>query len=122
MMLFMIMSENKIPFHMPGHKQGAAIPKQFKRDLFKIDLTELEGTDNLHVPEYAIKAAQEKAARVFNSKQSFFLVNGSTCGIQAMIASTCSPGDEIIVDRIVTVLISAFILCGIVQGMFILNI
>ena len=113
--LYDYVKKNKIPFHMPGHKQGAAIPKQFKRDLFKIDLTELEGTDNLHVPEYAIKAAQEKAARAFNSKQAFFLVNGSTCGIQVMIASTCSPGDEIIVDRNChSSLISAFILCGIV--------
>ena len=87
--------ENKISFHMPGHKHGKTIPNNLKKeDIFKIDLTELDDTDNLHAPKHSIMRAQEKAAQAFNSKETFFLVNGSTCGVQAMIASTCIRGTK----------------------------
>ncbi len=86
-------------FHMPGHKLGEGIPKELLDNLTKIDLTEIEGTDNLHYPEGIIKEAQELAAKAFGAKKTFFLVNGSTCGIHAMIMSTCKKGDKLIVAR-----------------------
>ncbi len=89
----------KNALHMPGHKQGNAIPAMYKKDIFKMDLTELPGLDNLHVPEGPILKAQQMAAQAFGARDSFFLVNGASCGIQAMIAAVCMPGDEIIVDR-----------------------
>ncbi len=106
--------KNKITFHMPGHKQGKALLDQFKQDVFKMDLTELSETDNLHAPEGAIQKAQEMVAEAFGAKNSFLLVNGSTCGIQTMIASICNPGDMLIVDRNChSAVIHGLIICGV---------
>jgi len=64
-----------------------------------MDLTEVPGLDDLHAPRGAIKRAQELAARAFGAEESFFLVNGSSAGIMAMLGAVCNPGDEIIVPR-----------------------
>ncbi len=84
---------------MPGHKLGAGIPSDFFEDILRLDLTELPGTDNLHHPTGAIRHAQELAAQAFGALRSYFLVNGSTCGIHAMIPAICRPGDSLIVSR-----------------------
>ena len=39
------------------------------------------------------------AAQAFGADHAHFLVNGTTSGIQAMILSVASPGDEIIIPR-----------------------
>ena len=88
-----------VPFHMPGHKLGAGIPSDFLKDMIRLDLTELPGMDNLHHPTGAIRAAQELAAEAFGAHRSYFLVNGSTCGIHTMISTICKPGDRLIVSR-----------------------
>jgi lysine decarboxylase len=107
--------QQKVPFHMPGHKQGQGIPDQFKKHIFDIDLTELPETDNLHAPEGPVQKAQELAATAFGAKYSFFLVNGSTCGIQAMVATVCNPGDMLLVDRNChSSVIYSLILCGVI--------
>lgn len=88
-----------LPFHMPGHKQGRGLTQEFKERMYKIDLTELPGLDNLHMPEGVIDQAQNLAAAAFGADSSFFLVNGTSCGILAMIMTVCNPGDEIIIPR-----------------------
>lgn len=92
-----------IPFHMPGHKAGKGIDQELGKWLgqgvLTIDLTEIPGTDDLHRPETIIKEAQDLAAQAFGAQHSFFLVNGTSSGIQAMIMAVCSPGDKIIVPR-----------------------
>jgi arginine decarboxylase len=88
-----------LPFHMPGHKLGKGFPEQLAENLVGMDITELPGTDNLHHPAEAIKEAQELAARAFKADRSYFLVNGSTCGIHAMIMTICKPGERLIVAR-----------------------
>jgi len=70
---------------MPGHKLGKGIPLSFLRDLYLMDLTEIPGLDSLYCPSGVIKEAQELAAKAFGADKTFFLVNGSTCGIQAAI-------------------------------------
>lgn len=91
--------ENIIPFHMPGHKMGKGFPDEFIKNLAKFDITELPNTDNLHFPEGVIKEAQILAAKAFEAEKTFFLVNGSSCGIHASIMSVCRPGDRILVTR-----------------------
>ena len=88
-----------VPFHMPGHKLGAGIPKEFLKEIEKLDLTEIPGTDNLHHPTGVIKEAQELAAEAFGAVRSFFLVNGSTVGLHTAIAALCRPGQRLIVGR-----------------------
>jgi lysine decarboxylase len=84
---------------MPGHKLGAGIPVEFLKEIEKLDLTEISGTDNLHKPTGAIREAQELAASAFGARRSFFLVNGSTVGLHAAIMAMCRPGQRLIVGR-----------------------
>lgn len=85
------------PMHMPGHKRnvnllGNKLP-------YNIDITEIEGFDDLHHSDGVIKNIQEKAKEIFGSKRSYILVNGSTCGILAGIRACVKPGDKIAVAR-----------------------
>lgn len=90
-------------FYTPGHKRGAGISPQLKALLgeavFRCDLSELPQLDNLFVPSQAIARAQDLAAAAFGADRTWFLVNGSTCGIIAAIMATCSDGDKIILPR-----------------------
>jgi len=91
------------PFYTPGHKRGQGIPQPM-RDLlgdrpFLADLPELPELDNLFAPEGAILRAQALAADLFGASQTWFLANGSTCGIEAAVLSTCGPGDSLILPR-----------------------
>ncbi|MEL1134863.1 amino acid decarboxylase [Desulfitobacterium sp. THU1] len=72
-----------ISFHTPGHKGK----KEFFTDLHfpEQDLTELPGLDMLHSPQGVIEQAQKRAAAVYQSDSSFFLVNGATVGNQGML-------------------------------------
>lgn len=96
-------NENNTLFHMPGHKGGRAFAKykamRFLKKAGLYDLTEVPGTDNLTYPEEEIKDALEECAKAFGADSSFFLVNGSTCGIHALIGSACKPGEKLIVAR-----------------------
>jgi arginine decarboxylase len=90
-------------FHTPGHGRGQGISPQLTEWLglamFQADLPELPELDNLFAPESVIQQAQTLAAEAFGADQSWFLVNGSTCGIEAAILATCSPGDRLILPR-----------------------
>lgn len=95
--------EEAVSFHMPGHKKGKAYKKTgfdfLSGDLLAMDTTEVPGIDNLHSPEAAILSAQRLAAVAFGADESFFLVNGTTCGIYSMIMASAEPGDKIIIPR-----------------------
>ncbi len=92
-------SSNPLPFHMPGHKMGKGFKKGYFDQIAAMDLTEIPKLDNLHYPDGVIKEAQDLAARAFGSEHTFFLVNGSTCGIHAIIRSICKPGEKLLVGR-----------------------
>ena len=66
------------PMHMPGHKRNDEVMEMVNPYL--IDVTEAGNLDNLHEPEGVLAQAMQKASRVFGSKSTYFLVNGSTCG------------------------------------------
>ncbi|NJK74192.1 MAG: aminotransferase class I/II-fold pyridoxal phosphate-dependent enzyme [Microcoleus sp. SU_5_6] len=91
------------PFYAPGHKQGRGIPQPLVELLgekvFRSDLPELPELDNLFNPEAAIFEAQQLAAAAFGADRTWFLANGSTCGIIAAILAVCNPGDKIILPR-----------------------
>ncbi|OYE04841.1 aminotransferase class I/II-fold pyridoxal phosphate-dependent enzyme [Nostoc sp. 'Peltigera membranacea cyanobiont' 232] len=91
------------PFYTPGHKQGKGISQPLAdllgTKIFRADLTELADLDNLFAPQGVIQEAQQLAAEAFGASQTWFLVNGSTCGIEAAILATCGTGDKIILPR-----------------------
>jgi len=92
-----------VPFHMPGHSQGKGAPKLLKRlfgqEFFDFDLTEVSGLDYLHYAHGVIRQAEDLAADLYGTKATFFLVNGTTAGIHAMILSTVKKNQKIIIGR-----------------------
>jgi len=97
-------AQNKVvSFHTPGHKNGAGILPKLrdftKKNVYYLDVTVFPEVDSLHDPVSCIKQAQELAAKAYNSKHAFFLVNGSTVGNISMLMSACDPGDSVILSR-----------------------
>ncbi len=85
------------PFHMPGHKRnsGAGLPAGFAQ----LDITEIENFDNLHHAQGILKEAMCNAAQLYGSQETYFLVNGSTCGVLASLSSVLFPKDTLILGR-----------------------
>lgn len=84
-------------FHMPGHKRNEG---KFPIGLpYGIDITEIEGFDDLHHADSILKEAQERAAHLYEAEESHFLVNGSTVGILSAILGVTEKGDKILVAR-----------------------
>ena len=89
---------NIYPFHMPGHKRrGAEVLGEMKP--YDIDITEIEGFDNLHHANGIIRQAQDEAAQLYGADHAYFLINGSTCGILAALSAATKRGDRILVAR-----------------------
>lgn len=86
-----------VRMHVPGHG-GNLYPQLMDRPA-GLDATELENLDDLHNPGGVIAAAQEKAAGLFGARHTFFLVNGTTVGIQALIAATCDEHRALVLPR-----------------------
>ncbi len=85
------------PYHMPGHKRR--LKTDTMREFAQIDITEIDGFDNLHDARGILKWVQEEAAVVYGAEESFFLVNGSTAGILTAISTVVSPGGKILMVR-----------------------
>ena len=85
------------PFYMPAHKRGQSIDSEFMalvgENMFRLDLPELP------VLEEPIAQAEELAANAYGCDRTWFLSNGSTCGVQAMLLATCQQGDKILIGR-----------------------
>ncbi|KAI4332030.1 hypothetical protein L6164_016971 [Bauhinia variegata] len=90
-------------FHFPGHNRGHAAPSSLIGLIglkpFLYDLNGLPELGTLSCPRGAILEAQKEAAKLFGSSETRFLVGGTTCGIQAAIMATCSPGESLILAR-----------------------
>lgn len=90
-------AEDIYPLHMPGHKRhpGAA---PFS-DSYAIDITEIDGFDNLHDAAGVLADNMARAARLWGSRRAFYLVNGSTGGLLAGITACTRRGDRVLVAR-----------------------
>ena len=83
------------PFHMPGHKRREALFDP----AFCLDVTEVEGMDDLHHPCGMLRESEALAAALSGAQESFFSVNGSTAGLLSAITAATSFGDEILLAR-----------------------
>ena len=91
-----------VSFDVPGHKQGRGnqeLTDFLGKDCLSVDVNSMKMLDNLIHPVSVIREAEELAADAFGAYQSFFIVNGTSAGVQAMIMSVCNPGDKIIMPR-----------------------
>ena len=83
------------PFHMPGHKRRMCLPA----DAYQLDITEIDGFDNLHHATGILREEQERMAQFLGVRRSFFLVNGSTCGILSAISAAVKRGGRLLLAR-----------------------
>lgn len=84
------------PFHMPGHKRAGSMGFPAP---FSVDITEIDGFDNLHHPEGILKRSMEWAAGIYGADQTYYLVNGSSSGIISAVCGSVSRGGRILVSR-----------------------
>lgn len=89
-------------FDVPGHKGGRG-NKELRdflgEECMRLDMNSMKPLDNLCHPVSVIKEAQELAAEAFGAKEAFFIVNGTTAAVQAMIMSVCKAGEKVIMPR-----------------------
>ncbi len=112
-----IAQQPSVAFYAPGHKGGQGISPELRALLGDLpgraDLPELPELDNLFAPDGPLREAQTLAAQTFGAEETFFLVNGSTCGIEAAVLAVCGEGDRILVPRNVhRSVLSALVLSG----------
>ena len=83
------------PFHMPGHK------RQMIEDIspYAIDITEIDGFDNLQHPKGLIKNIENHLSKIYNCQNAYILVNGSTAGNLSSIYAALKPGEHILIAR-----------------------
>lgn len=94
--------EGVAPFDVPGHHMGN-IDNELKKYLgnivYKADVNAPYGLDNLAHPQGVLLEAENLLADACNADSSFFLINGTTSGILAMVMSVCKANDKIILPR-----------------------
>ena len=89
---------NYYPYHMPGHKRSG-VGEGPLADVQRMDITEIEGFDNLHHAEGILKNMQDEAAKAYGAQKSFYLVGGSTTGILTAISALIPRNGRILIAR-----------------------
>lgn len=95
-------SEEILSFDVPGHKKTGkltTLSSLFGPELLSLDANSMKQLDILSNPTGVIKQAEDLYAALYQYDEAYFLVNGATVGVQAMILATCRPGDKILVPR-----------------------
>ncbi len=91
-----------IPFHTPGHIQGRGISEEFRdfwQQALACDLAEVEHPESGHDYEVPRKEAEALLAELYGATRSFFLVNGTTEGIQALFLAFFKDKDTVLMPR-----------------------
>mgnify|MGYP000015499461 CR=1 FL=1 len=88
-----------LSLHMPGHKENAALAPYLARLGAELDITELPEFDDLHDPSGVLAQGMDRAAKLWESRKSYFQVNGSTGGLLAAIRAATRRGDQVLVAR-----------------------
>ena len=84
-------------FHMPGHKRNSDVTRANLP--YGIDITEIEGFDNLHHAEEIIREAEVRAASMYHAEETHYLINGSTAGILSAVMGCTKKGGKILMAR-----------------------
>lgn len=82
---------------MPGHKRRPC--GKLTWDLCGLDITEIDGFDNLHQPTEILARLSRQAAGLYGADESFYLINGSTAGILAAVSAALPWGGHILMAR-----------------------
>lgn len=87
-----------LPMHMPGHKRDLSAAPWLGPLGGGLDITEIEGFDDLHRARGLLREEMDRAAALWGAERTFFLVNGSSCGLLAAIYALGAGGGTAI-DR-----------------------
>lgn len=88
--------EDWLPMHMPGHKRNSEFLFGLPNN---IDITEIDGFDNLHNMEGVLKDTAVLAAGLYGAKICFPVVNGSSAAILAAITHATGGKGKLIIAR-----------------------
>lgn len=101
--------KGKYSWHTPGHSGGQSFKRsQYIRDIydffgsnvFRADLSvSVDELGSLFSGSGKVQEGMDYAARVFGTKHSFFVTNGSSTSNKIMLQYLLKPGDTVIVDR-----------------------
>lgn len=95
--------DGALAFHTPGHKQGLGAHPLLRRLITEEGLREevslMEELDDLHEPSGCIKEAQALAADLYGADAAYFMINGTSGAIHAMLLAALHPGDTVLVPR-----------------------
>ena len=109
-------AERMVHFDVPGHKGGRGtkeLTEFLGENCLSIDVNSSKPLDNLCHPVSVINDAEKLAAEAFSADSAFFMVNGTTAAVQAMIMTVCKSGEKIIMPRNVhRSSINALVVCG----------
>lgn len=72
-------AENKVRFHMPGHKGKNLTGSE------KLDITEVDGADVLYSADGIIKESMDNASTLFGTVKTLYSTEGSSLSIRAMV-------------------------------------
>lgn len=104
------------PFDVPGHKLGkidSDLLDYTGIETYKLDSNAPIGLDHLSRPHGVIRESERLMAEACIADKAYFLTNGTTVGIMAMIMATCKAKEKIILPRNVhKSVISGLILSG----------
>lgn len=94
--------ENNSSFDVPGHHLGNVDNKMTRfvgKKVYQADCNAPVGLDNLAHPNGVLKESMDLMAKACNADHAFFLINGTSSGLQAAILTYCQPNDKIILPR-----------------------
>lgn len=84
----------KYLFTTPSHNQKYFIFNKF-RNFYKYDISETEAQD----PQTALAQAEKRATKIYGTRNTHFLTNGSTSGVIAAVLACCNKGDKVLLWR-----------------------
>jgi len=92
-----------VAFHTPGHKHGKGAPTKLREalgmPLLQVDVAMAGGVEDTRESTALVRAAEDLAAAAWGADRCFFLVNGSTSGVHALVLALTGPGERVIVPR-----------------------
>jgi arginine decarboxylase len=90
-------------FTTPGHKAGRYAGDRsvdiLGADVFRSDISLLNGIDDRRESNDYRGQAEDLAAQLYGSKKAFFSVNGSSLSVHVALLAVARPGDRVLLAR-----------------------
>lgn len=90
-------SKQRILFTTPGHNGKVILSS---KNFCKLDAASTFESDNPDNPKGYILESEKQLTKMYATCNSYYITNGTSCGIMSMIGSVLNPGEKIIVDRL----------------------